>query len=113
VINNTPEIYSVTAGEGGVTSYQVVISGINFTFRSILLVNGKPTPSFRPGTLDTGEFDVTPYNLNQPRRDAVNYVDCRTLIYVRHPTTTQPQTLNLQVINPDGSESGVYAYTGP
>ncbi|MEZ4600811.1 MAG: IPT/TIG domain-containing protein [Syntrophotaleaceae bacterium] len=113
VINNTPEIENASMGEESVTSYELMITGKNFTYRSILLVNGQQIPSFNPTTPDIGEFEYTPYNLNQPGLDSVYYVDCRTMIYVRHPTTSQTKTLTLQIINPDGSESGVFSYTGP
>jgi hypothetical protein len=35
------------------------------------------------------------------------------LIYVRHPYSTQPKSLTLQIINPDGKASGAYPFTGP
>jgi hypothetical protein len=113
LIDSTPEIESVTTGEEAVTYYQLVISGRNFSYRTNLLVDGQQITPFSPGALADDSQQVIPYNLNPLGTDSLQYVDCRTLIYVRHPYSTQPKSLILQIINPDGKASGAYPFTGP
>lgn len=113
VIDSTPEIQSVVPGEESVTSYQLVISGKNFSYRSILLVNGQQITSYSPGALMVDGRQVVPFNPTLLRIDSLQYIDCNTLIYVRHPYSSQPKPISLQVINPDGKDSGVYNFTGP
>jgi hypothetical protein len=113
LIDNTPEILSVVPGEESVTSYQLMISGKNFSFKSVLLVNGRQITSFYPGALTIDSRQFIPINPNQLGMDSLQYVDCNTIIYTRHPYSTQPKSISLQVINPDGRESGVYTFTGP
>jgi hypothetical protein len=113
LINSTPEIDSVATGEKAVTYYHLLIYGKNFSYRSILLVDGQQIGSFQPGTVVGEGQEYIPYNLGQPGMDSVQFVNCRTLIYVRHPVTSQAKTFTLQVVNPDGKESGIYSYTGP
>ncbi len=113
LIDNTPEIQGVTPGEESVTSYQLMISGKNFSYKSVLLVNGRQITSFYPGALTVDGRQFIPINPNLLGMDSLQYVDCNTIIYTRHPYSTQPKSISLQVINPDGRESGVYTFTGP
>ncbi len=113
LIDSTPEIRSVVPGEESVTSYQLMISGKNFSYKSVLLVNGRQISSFFPGALTVDGRQFIPINPSQLGMDSLQYVDCNNLIYIRHPYSSQPKSISLQVINPDGRESGVYTFTGP
>jgi hypothetical protein len=113
LIDNSPEIQSVVWGEEMVTSYQLMISGKNFSYKSVLLVNGRQISSFYPGALTVDGRQFIPINPGQLGMDSLQYVDCNTLIYVRHPYSSQPKSISLQVVNPDGRESSVYTFTGP
>lgn len=91
-----PEIHTVTSGESQLNSYQLLISGINFTPQSSLLVDGAP---------------LAAAGLQQ--RDRLLYLDCTRLIYQRQPVTSSPRPLRLQVINPNSEYSDAYEITAP
>ncbi len=114
MVNDAPEIQDASIGEEAVTFYEMIISGTNFSPQSTLLVNGEQVTSFYPGSLPVdGSQQITPINPNLLNMDSVRYVDCQTLIYVRHPYSSQPKTILLQIVNPSGKESAVYTFTGP
>lgn len=98
LVNGTPEIYSVQVGSNDVTSYQLIIDGKNFLAASQLLVNGKRIPVGQGVS---------------PAQDSAAINDCHTLVYRRHPYSSQPQPLALQVINPGGKQSTVVSIQAP
>lgn len=97
-VNGQPVIDSVDPGSSNVTSYEVTISGQNFLGASRLIVDGRQVPM-------TG----TAF----PQQDSARYVDCNTIIYTRHPYSTQPKATAIQVINPGGQQSRVYSVEIP
>jgi hypothetical protein len=48
-----------------------------------------------------------------PRGESLTYQDCRTLKYLRYPSSFQDKELSVQVINPDGKKTEPYAVTLP
>lgn len=109
VVNGVPRIDAVNQGADQVTSYEVVISGENFLYTSVLVANGTPLSQAVEG--DVAENYTA---LNRPGgEDYVRYVDCRSIVYVRHPTTRVPKTVTLQVVNPGGEQSAVHVVVIP
>lgn len=108
VVDGAPRILGVQEGADNVTSYEVVITGENFLFESALAVNDVPV---NPPLTVQGRENIPPELL--PRKDAVRYVDCNTLVYLRHPYSREPKPVTLQVINPGGEQSRVYQVTIP
>lgn len=108
-IDSVPRITSVGQGADGVTSYEVVVRGENFLYDSALVVNGT--------TLKQGVKGEATQNYSALEllggEDYVRYVDCTTLIYVRHPLTREPSRATLQVVNPGGEQSPVYVVAIP
>jgi hypothetical protein len=108
-VNSVPRIASVSQGEDHVTSYEVIISGENFLFNSTLVVDGTALNQ-------VADVDSVPAYSALERlggEDYVRYVDCRTLVYVRHPVTREPKTVTLQVVNPGNEQSPVYVVAIP
>lgn len=108
VVDSVPRIFGVQEGADYVTSYEVVISGENFLFESALVVNDVPVNTPLGGQ---EREDIPPELL--PRKDSVRYVDCNTLIYLRHPYSREPKPVTFQVINPGGEQSQVYQVSIP
>jgi len=113
LVDSAPRIETVVPGETSVTSYQLVISGKNFSYRSVLLVDGQQfaTIPLPPPAVEGQE--VTFFTPKQAPIETLQYVDCHTLIHIRRPSSSQPKTFSLEVVNPDGQTSEVYSYTGP
>jgi hypothetical protein len=97
-VNSIPEIHSVTSGEDHVNSYQVILTGKNFQYDSHLRVNGKR---------------VEKAAQQRPGADALEYVDCTTLIYTRYPVSRELRRISIQVVNPGGEQSPVFHATMP
>jgi hypothetical protein len=116
--NNIPHIYDVSRGEDFVSSYQLIISGINFVHNSALIVYEYPVglidlpPQQRivPGQ---GGPAFRGEQARQQASEAVIYIDCNTLIYNRHPYSRQDKTLILRVGNPDGKQTEPYELITP
>lgn len=108
VADGVPRILGVEQREENVTSYELVVTGENFLFESTLVVNDIPVNS--PLAVQ-GRENIPPELL--PRKDSVRYVDCNTLVLTRHPYSTQPKAVTLQVVNPGGEQSRVYEVTIP
>jgi IPT/TIG domain len=98
LVNGTPEIFSVQIGSDDVTSYELIIDGKNFLAASQLLVDGKHIP--------LGQNAL-------PGQDSASFSDCRTLVYHRHPYSSQPKRIAIQVFNPGGSQSAVTYIQAP
>jgi len=92
-----PVIHQIESSGNAITSYQLTITGENFSPQSQLLLNGAPLP-LRRSDIQTG--------------DRVSYLDCTTLVYQRHPLAAQPQDLEFRVVNPDGQVSNSYTLSG-
>jgi hypothetical protein len=45
--------------------------------------------------------------------DNVRFVDCGTLIYNRYPYSSQPKSVSLKIINPDGKTSSTWDLSIP
>ncbi len=98
-INSIPEILSVSQGQDNVTEYHLIIEGKNFLYSSMLVVNG--TPILR----NSGR---------QPTQaDHVEYQNCRTMIYLRHPYSRELKRVSLQVVNHGNLQSPVHFVTIP
>ena len=117
-LNNIPHIYDVSRGEDYISSYQLIINGINFVHNSTLIVYEYPV----------GQTDLPPQQRIVPSQggtafsgqqalkqstEAVIYIDCNTLIYNRHPYSGQDKTLILRVGNPDGKQTDSYELRSP
>jgi hypothetical protein len=103
-LSSTPEISAVQTGADNVVDYELILSGKNFLFNSLLTVNGVAVGKSLGNISPDGSV-----------RETMRYVDCTTLIYTRRPFLREPRELSLQVINPaPGSEqSNVYQLTTP
>lgn len=108
VVDGVPKILGVQEGADNVTSYELVITGENFLFNSALAVDDVPV---NPPLTVQGRENIPPELI--PRKDSVRYVDCNTLVYLRHPYSREPKPVTLQVINPGGEQSRVYQVTIP
>ena len=98
LVDTTPEISGTAVGAEFLNHYQLIISGRNFLFNSRLIADGRQVPAVPPSSLQV---------------DRLTYVDCNSLIYHRYPVSSQPRTVLLQVLNPDGRESAVFSATIP
>jgi len=98
LINGTPEIFSAQVGSDEVTSYALILDGKNFLASSQLLVDGKRVPLMQSVP---------------PGQDSATFSDCRTIIYHRHPYSSQPKRIALQVVNPGGKESATTFIQAP
>lgn len=98
LINNRPEITSVSQGVDYVNYYELLIEGVNFQHGSTLVVNGK---RIRGGYPIPGE------------RDSLTYVSCNRLAYQRYPYDPSAKSLTLMVVNPGGEESSGFTVTAP
>lgn len=108
VIDSAPRIFGIREGADFVTSYEVTIDGENFLFESTLVVNDVPV---NPSLAVQGRENIPPELL--PGKDSVRYVDCNTLVYLRHPYSREPKAVTLQVVNPGGEQSQVYQVSIP
>lgn len=108
VVEGVPRIHGIQQGQDMVTSYEVIITGENFLYNSTLVVNDEAinVPAATEGA------PVLPRHM-RPRADVVRYIDCNTLVYIRHPHTREPRALTLQVVNPGGLQSQPYQVTLP
>lgn len=91
-----PAIHAVTNGDSQFNKYELLISGINFTPQSSLLVDGIP---------------LTSIGLQQ--HEKLIHLDCTQLIYQRQPVTSSPRLLRLQVINPNNEYSNLFEIMTP
>ena len=117
-VNSVPEITGVERGDDFVNHYEMIIRGKNFFYNSILVVR---EPDSYSG--DNGYRQITYYAhrtapiLDQGTLSAsgerLQYNDCRTLLFLRYPSSFQAKELLLQVINPDGKKTNPYAVTLP
>lgn len=98
LINNRPEVLSVSQGADYVNYYELEIAGINFQHGSTLIVDGKKVQSGYP---IPGE------------RDRLVFINCNRLVYQRYPYDASAKTINLLVVNPGGEESGSFTVTAP
>ena len=98
LVNNRPEIRSVSQGADYVNYYELNIEGINFQHGSRLIVNGKKVES---GSPLPGE------------RDRLVFIGCNKLIYQRYPYDFSAKSLDMMVVNPGGEESGSFTVTAP
>jgi len=108
-VNSIPEIQSVEQGTDDVTSYELIIRGKNFLFNSALIVDSIPVGQ----ALVTGADQTLFLPQTTPAADSIRYVDCNTIVYVRHPYSRQTKRVSLQVVNHGGNQSPVYYVTIP
>lgn len=101
-LSNTPEITSVQSGADNVVDYELILSGKNFLFDSLLTVNGGAVGKALGNISADGSV-----------RETMRYVDCTTLIYTRRPFLREPHELSLQIVNSGGEQSNVYQITTP
>jgi len=115
--SNSPEIMDVTVGEDFVNTYQLVITGKNFFYRSIVVVSEYPTGfSDLPPTQHSLVARRPPAQvLNNPEalRETLYYQDCNTLIYNRYPLSGESRRVILRISNPDGKQSEAFEISTP
>jgi hypothetical protein len=104
-VNGQPRIDMVAEGKDDVVSYELILTGSNFTPRSLLLVDGLPVAIPGTGVMHSTEIP--------PRTDYLRFLDCHTLVYTRYPFSRELRGISLQVANPDGSSSAPYLVTIP
>ena len=117
-VDGIPEISSVSQGATFLEYYEVIIQGKNFLPNSILIVK-------EPETSLTGQanrqFSFAAQGrgtsaggaIIAPPRDRLTFIDCRTLVYDRYPTTTQSKSLQFSIVNPDGHRTDTYTADMP
>jgi hypothetical protein len=98
-IDTKPEIINVRAGNEAVNYYELLIDGRNFLQGSALVIDGK--------RLTIGSAT------SQNEREKLIYNGCEGLVYLRYPYDSSPKTIRLQVVNPNGEESGIFTITAP
>lgn len=117
-VNSVPEITSVEQGDEFVNHYEVIVRGKNFFYNSILVVTEYDTAAGSMGPrqmtyyTQRGTPALATGSLAAPG-EQLRYADCRTLVYLRYPSSPQDKELTLQVINPDGKKTASYAVTLP
>ncbi len=97
-IDAKPEIASVSMGREFVSAYELVLTGRNFQQSSVLVADGK--------RVATGEQMAT-------ERERLIYLGCNQMVYERHPYDPTPKEIRLQVVNPNGEESGLFTISAP
>lgn len=98
IVDSKPEIATVAIGGNFVSYYEMVVTGRNFQQGSTLVVNGNRVGTGQPAVGD---------------RDNLVFVGCSQIIYQRHPYDMAPKELRMQIVNPNGEESGVVLITAP
>jgi hypothetical protein len=113
LIDGRPEITGITKGEEYVTYYNLFVDGKNFQQGSVLVVMEESTieqnvspPRMNVSRIRVGTFDTI--NLDQ-----VVFSSCNRLVYQRHPYSTVFKNFQVQVVNPDGTESSVVSVSAP
>lgn len=97
-IDAKPEIASVSIGREFVSAYELILTGRNFQQSSVLVADGK--------RVATGEQMAT-------ERERLIYLGCNQMVYERHPYDPTPKEIRLQVVNPNGEESGLFTISAP
>ncbi len=98
-IETRPEISQISIGDEHVSFYELIISGRNFHQNSSIYVDG--TQIGGRGGQDMAE------------REKLIYIDCKKLIYQRHPYSPVNKDFRLQVVNPGGEGSQVITVSAP
>lgn len=98
MVNNRPEVRSVSTGNDYVNYYELNIDGINFQQGSSLIVDGKKIQSGQPLP---GE------------RDRLFFKSCSRLTYQRYQYDPSIKNLQMMVVNPNGEESSVFTVSAP
>jgi hypothetical protein len=98
LINNRPEIYSVSQGTDYVTYYELEIEGTNFQQESVLIVDGRKVHYGYPLASD---------------RDRILFSSCNKLTYQRYPYDSSIKNVKLMVVNPGGAQSSIFTVTAP
>ncbi len=113
LINGRPEITGITTGEGYVNYYNLFVDGKNFQQNSVLVVMEESTveQNLSPPRMDVKRIRVGTADVIS--QDVAIFSSCNKLIYRRHPYSTAPKSFQVQVVNPDGTESSVVSITAP
>ncbi|HJV64667.1 MAG TPA: IPT/TIG domain-containing protein [Geomonas sp.] len=98
LIDAKPEILSVSVGADHVVFYDLIINGRNFFQASTLVADGAR---------------VTTLQAPVGEQDQILFRGCNQIIYQRHPYDSTPRQIMLQVVNPNGDESGVFSINAP
>lgn len=113
MIDGRPEITGITKGEEYVTYYNLFVDGKNFQQNSVLVVMEESTieQNVSPPRMDVQRIRVgSSDTINQ---DRVVFSSCNRLVYQRHPYSTVLKNFQVQVINPDGTESSIVSVSAP
>ena len=97
-LDSVPAIGSVAIGAEYVNYYELILTGKNFQQTSVLVADGDRVTT---GTQVVGE------------RDQLIFQGCNQLVYQRHPYDPTPKEIQLQVVNRNGEESGVFTINAP
>ena len=66
-----------------------------------------------PSQLAVDVKRITSGSGSATEREQILFINCNRIIYQRHPSSSTPKNLQVQVINPDGGESSVISVTAP
>lgn len=112
IVNDKPEIDSITQGEEFVNYYNLVIEGRNFQQGSIVVVMEESTLDQTGGqySVDTRQIGSS---YGQTQREKIIYVNCNRIIYQRYPYSTTLKSFQVQVLNPSGEQSTPVAVSAP
>lgn len=97
-IDGKPQILTVSVGNDHVSYYDLIISGRNFLQTSMLVADGTRVGTAQPAVGD---------------RDQLLFMGCSEIVYQRHPYDQTPREIRLQVVNPNGDESGIFTISAP
>lgn len=106
----TPEISSVTRGEGSVTYYKLIIEGKNFQPGATVVVEES---SLQIGLSAGAGKRIRAGATSSGEREFLTFVDCSKLIYQRYPADPTEKDLRIQVFNPNGEVSSLVQVTAP
>ncbi len=113
LIDGRPEISGISQGEEYVNYYNLFIDGKNFQQNSVVVVMEESTieQNVSPPRMDVRRIRVGSSDVIS--QDIVTFSSCNRLVYRRHPYSTVPKSFQVQVINPDGTESSLVSVSAP
>lgn len=113
-VDARPEITGVSRGDEYVNYYDLIIDGKNFQQNSALIVSEERTIEETPTQLAFDVKRLTASSGSTTEREQLLFINCNRVIYQRHPYSTIPKNLKLQVVNPSGEgESSVVSVNAP
>ncbi len=114
IIDARPEISGVSRGDEHVNYYDLIIDGRNFQQNSTLVVMEERSLEETPSRLAVDVKRITSGSGNTTEREQIIFINCNRIVYQRHPYSSIPKNISIQVVNPGGSgESSVISVNAP